>query len=51
MADNIRTGFGIHTAFSIPELSALAFAAAASKAPHRILPLASFSLSQFATFD
>ncbi|HEX9922970.1 MAG TPA: NAD-binding protein [Anaerolineae bacterium] len=33
MADNIRTGFGIHTAFSIPELSAPAFAAAASKAP------------------
>lgn len=33
MAANVRTGFHIHTAFSIPELSAPAFAAAATKAP------------------
>jgi len=33
MAANVRTGFKIHTAFSIPELSAPAFAAAATKAP------------------
>jgi Trk K+ transport system NAD-binding subunit len=33
MAENVRTGFNIHTAFSIPELSAPAFAAAATKAP------------------
>ena len=33
MAANVRSGFGIHTAFSIPELSAPAFAAAATKAP------------------
>ena len=33
MAENVRTGFNIHTAFSIPELSAPAFAAAATRAP------------------
>ncbi len=33
MAANIREGFDIHTAFSIPEISAPAFAAAATKAP------------------
>jgi Trk K+ transport system NAD-binding subunit len=33
MAENVRKGFGIHTAFSIPELAAPAFAAAATKAP------------------
>ena len=33
MAENVRQGFGIHTAFSIPELAAPAFAAAATKAP------------------
>jgi Trk K+ transport system NAD-binding subunit len=33
MAANVRTGFKIHTAFSIPELAAPAFAAAATKAP------------------
>ena len=33
MAENVRTGFGIHTAFSIPELSAPVFAAAATRAP------------------
>ena len=33
MAGNIRDGFDIHTAFSIPELSAPSFAAAATKAP------------------
>ena len=33
MAANVRTGFKIHTAFSIPELSAPAFAAAATRAP------------------
>ena len=31
MAENVRTGFNIHTAFSIPELSAPAFAAAAGR--------------------
>jgi Trk K+ transport system NAD-binding subunit len=33
MAANLETGFDIHTAFSIPDLSAPAFAAAATKAP------------------
>jgi Trk K+ transport system NAD-binding subunit len=33
MAANVRAGFNIHTAFSIPELSAPAFAAAATKTP------------------
>lgn len=33
MAANIETGFDIHTAFSIPDLSAPAFAAAATRAP------------------
>lgn len=33
MAENVRSGFDIHTAFSIPELSAPAFAAAATRAP------------------
>lgn len=33
MASNIRDGFDIHTAFSIPEIAAPAFAAAATKAP------------------
>ena len=33
MAGNIREGFDIHTAFSIPEISAPSFAAAATKAP------------------
>ncbi|MBN1220038.1 MAG: potassium channel protein [Anaerolineae bacterium] len=33
MAENVRAGFGIHTAFSIPELSAPAFAAAATRVP------------------
>ena len=33
MADNVRDGFDIHTTFSIPELSAPSFAAAATKAP------------------
>ena len=33
MAANLESGFDIHTAFSIPELSAPAFAAAATKAP------------------
>lgn len=33
MAANVRAGFKIHTAFSIPELSAPSFAAAATKAP------------------
>ncbi|MEM7032831.1 MAG: NAD-binding protein [Chloroflexota bacterium] len=33
MADNIERGFDIHTAFSIPDLSAPAFAAAATRAP------------------
>ncbi|MDX1522968.1 MAG: NAD-binding protein, partial [Anaerolineae bacterium] len=33
MAANIRDGFDIHTAFSIPEISAPSFAAAATKAP------------------
>jgi voltage-gated potassium channel len=33
MADNVRAGFGIHTTFSIPELSAPVFAAAATRAP------------------
>lgn len=33
MAENVRTGFNIHTAFSIPEISAPAFAAAATRAP------------------
>jgi Trk K+ transport system NAD-binding subunit len=33
MASNVRDGFDIHTAFSIPEISAPSFAAAATKAP------------------
>jgi voltage-gated potassium channel len=33
MAANVRAGFGIHTAFSIPELSAPVFAAAATRLP------------------
>jgi Trk K+ transport system NAD-binding subunit len=33
MANNVREGFDIHTAFSIPEISAPSFAAAATKAP------------------
>jgi Trk K+ transport system NAD-binding subunit len=33
MAGNLRTGFDIRTAFSIPEITAPAFAAAATKAP------------------
>ena len=33
MADNVERGFDIHTAFSIPDLSAPAFAAAATRAP------------------
>ncbi|MBN1993597.1 MAG: potassium channel protein [Anaerolineae bacterium] len=33
MAANVRSGFGIHTAFSIPELSAPAFAAASTRVP------------------
>jgi Trk K+ transport system NAD-binding subunit len=33
MAANVREGFDIHTAFSIPEISAPAFAAAATRAP------------------
>jgi Trk K+ transport system NAD-binding subunit len=33
MAGNLETGFDIHTAFSIPDLSVPAFAAAATKAP------------------
>lgn len=33
MAANLESGFDIHTAFSIPELSAPAFAAAATRAP------------------
>jgi Trk K+ transport system NAD-binding subunit len=33
MAANVRTGFDIHTAFSIPEITAPAFAAAATRAP------------------
>jgi Trk K+ transport system NAD-binding subunit len=33
MAGNVRSGFDIHTAFSIPEIAAPAFAAAATRAP------------------
>lgn len=33
LAENVRTGFDIHTAFSIPEIAAPAFAAASTKAP------------------
>jgi len=33
MAENVREGFDIHTVFSIPEISAPAFAAAATRAP------------------
>lgn len=33
MAENVRLGFDIHTAFSIPEIAAPTFAAAATKAP------------------
>jgi voltage-gated potassium channel len=33
MATNVRSGFDIHTAFSIPEIAAPAFAAAATRAP------------------
>ncbi len=33
MATNVRDGFDIHTAFSIPEISAPPFAAAATRAP------------------
>jgi Trk K+ transport system NAD-binding subunit len=33
MAANLRSGFDIHTAFSIPEIAAPAFAAAATRAP------------------
>lgn len=33
MAENVRDGFDIHTVFSIPEISAPSFAAAATRAP------------------
>jgi len=33
MAENVRQGFDIHTVFSIPEISAPSFAAAATRAP------------------
>lgn len=33
MAENVREGFGIHTVFSIPEITAPSFAAAATRAP------------------
>ena len=33
MAENVRDGFDIHTVFSIPDISAPAFAAAATRAP------------------
>lgn len=33
MAENVREGFDIHTVFSIPEIAAPAFAAAATRAP------------------
>ncbi|CAM2006013.1 potassium channel family protein [Acanthopleuribacter pedis] len=33
LAENVRTGFDIHTAFSIPDIAAPAFAAASTKAP------------------
>jgi hypothetical protein len=33
IAENVRAGFDIHTVFSIPDISAPAFAAAATRAP------------------
>ncbi|CAM2068407.1 Potassium channel protein [Sulfidibacter corallicola] len=33
LAENVRSGFDIHTAFSIPEIAAPAFAAASTQAP------------------